>query len=160
MGTKPQLGTPETSAEQKAKVQGEECVHSDPRHLEAKVKTQSAMWQHTGDNSTTFPGKQASYFLTWSTKLCRRCTLCWGNRGRGGVLNWTEPLHRYVSSHSFVPVFLVCNQTADKKKQQSAAKQSLMLQQTLLSDQGSKGHCRGAVHKLASVWATLRASQL
>lgn len=51
MGTKPQLRTPKTLAEQKAKVQGEECVHSDPRHLEAKVKTQSAMWQHTGDNS-------------------------------------------------------------------------------------------------------------
>lgn len=129
-------------------------MHSDPRHLGAKVKTQRAMWQHAGDNSATFTGERAGYYLTTSTKSWHRFTLCSGTRGcggagrRGDVLNRSSTQIRKLS-HGFVHVFLVCNQTADKKNTICPHVAAHML-----SAQGSKGHRRRAVHKLASEQAT------
>lgn len=140
-----QVRTPETSAEQKVKVQGEECVHSDSRHLKAKVKTQSAMWQHIGDDGATIPpaSKQASYSLTTTTTLWHRCTLSSGSRRRGGA--GREELdglvHRYESSRSFVPFLIVCNQTGDKNAICSQTPSDVAARFYL--PQGSKGHHRG-----------------
>lgn len=132
-------------------------MHSHPRHLGAKVKTQRAMWQHAGDNCATFTDERAGYYLTTSTKSWHRFTLCSGTRGCGGAARrWTEQIQH---TDTETPSWL-CSRLSSLQPKQIKKHNLPYVAAHMLSAQGSKGHRRRAVHKLASEQATYVQSPL